>query len=367
MVDAKDISWAEYKSWEGPIWLGKNTPFKLSPAPTEEEKILAVITATESNSYSAFNGYDRCGWSVGLLQFCEASFYLVSDLLGAVADVDEGLIRSVHDYARTVNTFFAPNLRRRYRFHYRDARGEVDRLQEQQQLFYLTGDGTKGSWTNAGREYAKGWAAAISTVWESEEAQWVQLQYVVDRLRSFALPQAKLVIDGAPGTAIGRAFIAAYLSFAVNNPTLANKHLQLAMATTRAPVWSLAWLVAVLKEMTFGPNITIYPHRYRAIRGPLERLYGIDLPDMDAELLRWQDTHGIEWLPDAVELQMGLLALGFDLGPKGADGVIGPKTKDAILTFERLNGVPNPDGMPDLVMVQHLEQALEARGREELA
>jgi hypothetical protein len=52
--------------------------------------------------------------------------------------------------------------------------------------------------------------------------------------------------------------------------------------------------------------------------------------------------------PDVIrtskEVQQGLIALGYYLGPEGADGYIGPRTRDAIVAFQKTMGLV-PDGV----------------------
>lgn len=365
MVTANEIGWGTYRQYEGPFYLGKHS-YVLPKEPTKEDMILAVITATEGGHYDAWNGYDVCGWTSGLIQWCEGrGQYSVSDMLGVVDEIDEDLIEDVDVLAVENKMVFRRNNKNRYRFHFLDSRGEVDSAEEQRQLFYLHGDGTKGAWTEEAKLYAKRWAAAISSVWEDPVAQRAQQLYTVKRLDGFMLPYAKSIFADAPDTSVARAAKAAYLSFAANNPTWANTSLQKAHTATPAlPAWSIDWFVAILKELTFGPQVAIYPHRYDAIRPVLEKLYGLNLPDFSKELAFWKGQTGFTQAFTAAQLQKVLIALGFDLGPKKADGVVGKKTREALLTFEQLNGVPaqHQDGMPDVHTWPILERVLASRG-----
>lgn len=366
MTTAEEIRWGKYKQYEGPFHQGK-CRYVLPASPTKNERLMAVMSATEGGRYDAFNGYDVCGWTSGIIQWCEMGQYSVSDMLGQVAVRTGAALSPLSDMLEERGLQFKTNARGRWRFHFKDARGEVDRKQEQQQLFYLDGDGTKGTWHEENTKNAKEWAAAISSVWENEAAQKCQLDFTVPRMQTFAFGRSKEVVQQAPDTEIGEAFVAAYISFAGNNPARANKHLGIAMDSTEAEVYSLDWLVAVLKELTFGPQIAIYPHRYNAIRPVLEHLYGIDLPDLAEELKSWQAGIGLSWVLETVELQRALISLGYDLGPAGADNKFGAKTKDAVLTFEQLHHVPDPDGYPGPLTVQLIEKELEARGLAQLA
>ena len=362
MVTHNDIGWGRYKNFEGPFYKGKHA-FVLSPNATSDEKILAVITATEGGRYDAWNGYDVCGWTSGLIQWCEGrGQYSVSDMLGAVYMSNPALLKPVLDYSLSVGVTFVQDARKRWRFSFLDIRGVVDRQEEQDQLFYMQGDGTVGSWTVKTTLYAKKWAAAISSVWESEDAQRVQKKYTVDRLRKFMLPYAKSVFDQAPATAEAMALEAAYLSFAANNPTWADKALR--SAVDMHPIaWDLNWVTAVLRSLTFNPMIAIYPHRYDAIRPVLEKLYGLNLPDFSNDLKSWSAYTGIPANVTTVNIQEALIRLGYDLGPSGADGKYGRKTKEAVLAFEHQAGIAlkAQDGMVDNHTWPALQAALAAR------
>ena len=361
MVDVKDIGWGSYKQFEGPFYSGRRS-YRPSAHPSRNERLMAVVAATEGGHYDAFNGYDVCGWTSGIIQWCELSQYSVSDMLGAAAKESLQSIQPFLSKAEQAGLSFKKNAKGRWRLHFEDERGEVDRKQEQLQLFYLDGNGTKGTWHKENRQNALEWAAAISTVWEDPKAQKAQLDFTVPRMSWFTYGRSKDVVAKAPDTELGEAFVAAYTSFAANNPVRANKHLSIAMESTQESPYSLGWLITVLKELTFGPKIAIYPHRYNAIRPVLELIYGVNLPDLAQDLEHWKGTTGIRWVLDTKELQMALLSLGYDLGPYGADGRFGPKTREAVLTFEQLHRIPSPDGYPGPDTVRLLELDLERQG-----
>ncbi len=366
MAKVEEIGWGSYRQYEGPFYRGKH-PF-VAPEPekgTLEEVTLAVVTATEGGCYDAWNGYDVCGWTSGLIQWCERGQFSVSDMLGEVARRNGMLITPLLSLAREHRMEFHPNERGRWRFHFVGEPGEVDRLEEQRQLFYKHGDGTKGSWNEETKAYAKRWAAVISSIWENQQAQRIQVGYTVPRLRGFLLPFAKSVFEQHPGTAYSNALYCAYISFAANNPTWANNALQAAIKSTSLEAWSRDWVITVLDSLTFHAKVAIYPHRYNAIRPVLEKYFSVLLPDFATELEDWSIHNGFGKTPPTTkQLQEGLIALGHDLGPAGADGKYGPKTRDAVLTFEQLHGVPyeHQDGMVDAHTWPALAKELEKRG-----
>jgi hypothetical protein len=346
MAKFEEVSWGKYREYEGPYWRGRHS-YKLPENPSENDKILAVLTATEGGRWDAYNGYDVCISTSGLIQWCERGQYSVSDMLGEAAEKNRSLIKSVDDQASASGLTFKKNARNRWRFFFEDERGEVDRREEQRQMFLLHSDGKQGTWDEESKLYAKKWASAISSVWENPEAQKVQGEFTAARLNWFALPFAKSVLAGAPDTPIGHAFKAAYISFAANNPTWANKHLEVGMKDTGHQMWTKDWLTSILQELTFGPKITIYPHRYDKIRPVLEKLYGLDLIDFSRELKTWKDEMGggDDFLTD-LEIQEFLIELGFDLGPSGADGKFGKKSRQALISFQQIHGL-EATGYPD--------------------
>lgn len=365
MVAVSEIGWGSYRQYSGPFYRG-NLPYVLPASPTVEAMQMAVITATEGGHFDAWNGYDVCGWTSGIIQWCERGQFSVSDMLGAVAAVDRALLKPVDDLADDFGIKFLANDKGRYRF-FLEHSGEVDTLQEQQQLFYITGDGTTGSWNSKNTLYAKQWAAAISSVWENPTARDIQTSFTATRLRGFLLPYARSIFSARPSSDLAAGVYAAYLSFAANNPTWANNALEAAIhANSQMTAWSPTWTIAVLKELTFGPKVAIYPHRYEAIRPVLERLYGLQLPDFSAELQQWSAATGIPAGITTARIQRALLLLGFDLGPAKDDGKYGKKTTEAVLTMEQQSGGLVPlnkiDGVVDQWTYPALIAALQAKG-----
>lgn len=349
MVTVNEVSWGEYKEWEGPYYRGR-VGYVPPPVATDASRYLGVITATEGGHYDAVNMYDRMILSVGLIQWAEAGQYSVSDMLGKVAERGAGLLDPLVAVMTKARAVFKQNARGKWRFFVNG--DEVDTIEEQQKLF-LGCDGTHGSWGPDNRVAAKEWAAAVASVFQQPEAQRAQEEFTVPRLRGFATKAAEAELWG-PGTPTENtgwagALRAAYLSFATNLPAMASQ--QLLWALKGLPDrWSEEGVITILRQLTFGPQITIYPKRYNDIRPVLERSYGVDLPDFAKELQAWHKTLGIDprsevpGFMDVREIQTELLALGYDLGPAGVDGRQGGKTTDAIRTFQRLAGL-RPDGV----------------------
>ena len=294
MTNSSQVYWGKYQSFEGPIFMG-SIRYELPKNPDDLDKFLHVITSTEGGKYDAINMYDQCIISVGLIQWCEAKQYSVSNMLGQVADkcgVD-AVLKPLNPILLQIGATFKKNAKGQWRFHFNDERGEVNTVEKQQQLFWDC-DGKKGSWTPELRARAKLWAACTANIWENQDAQNVQLEFTKKRLVWFITPSAqKVLFDGQPSTGWVGALRGGYFSFAANLPAIADKHLKIAIKNLKSPKWSKEWCTGVLKELTFGPNIAIYPTRYNKIREVLEQTWGVELPKT-AELLR-------QWTEPAVD------------------------------------------------------------------
>lgn len=348
MVTPSDIGWGGYREFEGTVYYGRGTILKPFVNPTENQKYVQVMTQTEGASYTAVNGYDSCIVSVGLFQWCER-VYATSSLLGKIAEKDPHLLLPLQLALKASNASFSKNAKGNWRFFFKDARGEVDNLKEQQQLFLLHSTGLKGSWDAESKEHAKLWAACLANTLAPEEASKVQVDFCADRVKNFATPSAKAVLfDGLPSEGWVGALRCGYLSFAGNLPAVASNMLDIALKTAPGPKWSPDWCIHILKQLTFGPQIAIFPTRYNAIRPSLEALYGVNLPDFAPELQKWQAdmTQGLPPAAkdeptffDTKEIQAFLIGIGYDLGPAGADGKMGKKSMDAIRTFQGLHGL----------------------------
>jgi hypothetical protein len=345
MITPSQVGWGSYKQYSGAFVRG-SAPFTLSQNPTEDDRTMAVITAAEGGHFDSINAYDRCILTAGIIQFCEAGQFSVSDLLGAVADKNRSLLDLLKPALAQAKARFDRNEKLRYRFFFDDARGEVDTTQEQHQLFQLHSDGT--SWDDESKQYVKVWAASVANVLAQPEAAGPQISFTAKRLMNFVSQSARACLwDGTPNTGWVAATRAAYTSFAVNSPATASQQLQTALGSATAPKWSPGWCVPVLKQLTFGSGISIYPRRYDVMRPVMEKLYSIDLPDFANDLQGWHETHGIDpakpvpTFMDTKEIQGELILEGYDLGPAKADGNYGGKTKEAVRTFQGLHGLPS--------------------------
>jgi hypothetical protein len=352
MTKPEDISWGRYKSWTGPFFRGTKR-FELPPNPSDAHKMVAVTTSSEGGSPDAINGYDRCIVSTSYLQNCEAYFayFLTSQLLGKIAEHNPTLLDPLSDALNESKAVFTQTSRGRWRFIFHDNRGEVDTVAEQRNLFCLNSDGH--TWDDASKAHGKLWAAGLANTLVQAETDPVQVEFAARRIRAYALPSAsKVLFDDEPSEGWVGALRAGYLSYAVNIPTMAAKCLETALLDAPEGKWSADWCIHIFKVLTFASKVAIWPHRYDAIRPIIEKLYGVDMPDFADELADWQEQmdEGLErdgFDPSFYQLdevQQVLIDMGYDLGPWGADGKMGAKTKDAIMTFQGLNGL-DPDGV----------------------
>jgi hypothetical protein len=289
MITPNQIGWGKYKTREGPMF-GGSRKLVLSENPSDNEKYIAVLTATEGG-YNAINMYDSCIISVGLIQVCEA-FFMVSNMLGDVAEKlgTDAVLVPLKPALDAAGATFRKNPAGKWRFAFNDDRGEVTAGAMQRDLF-LSCSGNIGDWTPASRSYAKLWAASVANVFDTEEACAAQLEFLAKRIRTYVLPDAaKIIFDGENDDGWRGALRAGFVSFSANRPSTAQTQLKSFVANTTEEKWSPNWCIGILKSLTFGPSIDIYPVRYNQIAPLLKKLWGVDLPLTSDELKNWVPT-----------------------------------------------------------------------------
>lgn len=289
-ITPEQVGWSAYAGYCGPFFHGRHG-YALPVDADEDDRRLAVITACEGGHYDSLNMYDRGISSLGLIQWIEAGQYSVSAMLGNVIEKcgHASVMVPLKPALDASDASFKKNAHGKWRFFFNDDRGEVDSLEKTRALF-LSCSGLQGSWTPESTAHAKLWASCLVNVWDNEGARRAQDAYTKPRLLWFVLSDAKATLfDGNPDESWCGALRAAYLSFAINNPTIANKQLKLAVSTLKSPKWSAGWCTGVIKQLTFGPDIAIYRHRYDAFRPVVERLWGVSLPKSSADLEAWQE------------------------------------------------------------------------------
>jgi hypothetical protein len=369
-MNLSDIRWGSYKNFEGPWTLGE-VPYELPITPTDEDKVMAVITATEGGKYDVVNMYDVCLWTCSFIQWCNrAPQHSVDDLLTHI------LLEKGASYCEPL---FSLASTRGYIFRVIDGKGRFYRQQNnvqvatpelQQDLYFGGSTGYKGQWHETDKSWAKLWClASAQTFGGTEQAREAAVTFTAPKVvKFFAYGAGRTLLEEMPPSSVGHAWRALYLSFAANNPAKAASAVKNAQSYLGLEPWTEVWLINQAHHLTFDSGISIYPHRYNKIRPVIENLWGVDLPDVSEELRKWQPGFSERWF-DPAEVQRALKALGYDLGPRGIDGDFGRKSKAALQEFERDAGVPPEcqDGMPDRFTLPELEKALEAKGLKELS
>jgi hypothetical protein len=370
MITADKVAWGSYQQYEGPWFRGVYSLPPMSPSASFEEKVLAVITATEGGHFDAINMYDRMICSVGLIQWGDAAQFSVCNMLGEVERASQGSLEALHAYVAQRGYGFCRTPKGFWRFSRPDG-SPVDDVPAQHELYLHGGSGLKGQWTDEQKTWAKGLVVAMQSVWDSPRARDAQLRYTATRVKGFVMPSAyqRLFLNQESARAdknVVEATQAAFLSFAANLPAVAAKHLE--QLVTSETIWTVEWLDAMVRELTFGPKIAIYPHRYNAIRPVIEQLWGVDLPDTSNDLFAWHGKMGIDpAAPEEVRLdtpksvQQALVSLGADLGPSGCDGKWGAKSKAALVAFQQAHGL-KPDGAIGPLTLAALRAALARLG-----
>lgn len=290
LITTKDIKWGSYREHEGPFFRGVHK-YKLPSRPDIPDKFIATIAATEGSAFDAINMYDSMIISNGIIQWAEAGQFSVSDMLGAVATkVGVDYVLTVLEPAlKLSNATFKKSDTGKWRFFVNGS--IVDTVTKQRSLF-LGCSGRIGSWSESTKLYAKVWAACVANIWDLQEAREVQIEYTKKRLMGFVTTKAKEILfsDVAQNLSVGwtGAVRAAYLSFAANLPAVAALQLEKVVNTTIHPKWSENWCISVIKSLTFGPGIAIYPTRYDKIRPVIEEQFGVELPKTSSDLRAWE-------------------------------------------------------------------------------
>lgn len=328
----QDFTWGKYGGYAGWMFRGTAGALDANASSSSGLKVMAVITATEGGRADAFNGYDRAVYSLGYIQLAGAT-HAASALLSDIVKVCPGESKELLDLlaSRGVQLSAGKLLH--------DGR-PLDSSNMAQLLYGC--DGRDGSWTDASKAQAKQTASAMCNLLALPTPVEVQRKHVLNKLLTFVMPDVRpQIYPSGLTTSSGwvGAVQAAFLSFSANLPLVAANQYKAALPEMgQALPATKEQAIPLLRALTFGPKIAIYPARYNAIRPVIERLYGVDMPDFAEDLASWSEHIPYTDSPPTVkEIQDKLIELGYNLGVNGADGVLSPATVKAVRAFQTMN------------------------------
>jgi hypothetical protein len=350
ILDPSKVSWGSYSSWEGPVYWGA---IKLAPATKDDDfkmKLMSVLGATEGGHYDAVNMYDRCILTVGIVQWCEAAPQCsVSDMLTLCADANNEKLDAYLDHIAEGLAIV------------KDGKGvgrlvlngqRIDNTAAQRGLFLGGSTGLKGQWTAPQIASAKKVCAVMASLWQEPEFQVAQLSFTVPKLievygRSFGSGPRHMFDEGFSTEGFAGAMRAIYISYSANLPAVAASLFNRTFPNGLTGNDEVD-CINMSKAMALNSGVGIWPRRYEMIRPTVEALFGVDLPDHTSDLSAWKahyEPGALAAFPDTASIQKALIKLGYDLGPRGADGVFGQKSRAALMAFQKSKGL-TVDGVP---------------------
>ncbi len=322
------IGWGSYLEWSGPYYPG-SVPVQLptNREPSFLEKVLQVVMATETcGRFDPINMYDRCVVTATPIQFGESCYggRPISRMITMIRATDAAWVDTLLGEARLRVSSQAPII------------VTLDSDTPSIQQTFLACSGKTGVWNDSTKSYAKRVAAVLATLFGDPRSFKAVGEYTYPRLLDFAFGDAKKILfpSGFRDGGWEGALRAIYLSFAANLPAVAAKRID---RNTLAKDPKTA-CIELARRLTFEPGIAIYPGRYDKVRPVVEKLFGVDLPDFASELRVWKEGQPhLDAFPTIKSWQTALVALGYDLGPAGADGKYGAKTRAALEEFQLAN------------------------------
>lgn len=343
MTSVKQINWGSYSVFEGPYYFGKKKIQLPSPHDFSDEAMY-VMSQTEGGVESV-GMYDMGICSIGTIQWIDAaSQHSVVSLIGYVMEN--------HSNPATVTAALKPALDASnavlvktpagaWRWRFDDGR-IVTTQAMQRELYFKGSSGKIGEWSVEQKAHARVWAAALSSVFDDDEAVSLQARYTKPRMMGFVTTYAKNILFAdtsiESSEPISLALKNAYVSYAGNNPLRATNSLKAALAATSESKWSRGWIADVLKSLVYASGVKIYPERYNKIRPVLDALYGVTLPtliELQNRVIYRNASGGVFKSID--DVQAVLEKLGYD--PGKIDGVFGSLTREALKKFQVDNGL----------------------------
>jgi hypothetical protein len=208
------------------------------------------------------------------------------------------------DALKSSNAEFIKDPKFGWRFKFLDEKGLVTTVNLQREL-YLKGTGLKGTWTPETKDHVKTWAAGIANIWHDPRTREIQFKFIKDLLPNYTTPTVKkeLFDPNLKGIWVEVAQ-AAYTSFAANLPAEAAKQFMKHKAETKYELWTREWVLAMIRQLTFGPKITIYPQRYAAIRPTIEKYWGVELPKTPKDLQEFDKPVPEQSSPEVPQIQI---------------------------------------------------------------
>jgi len=355
MIRPEQIKWGSYRQYEGPYFWGTHK-YKIPTTPDDADRVAYVIATTEGGTYDAVNMYDKMILSVGLFQYAEMHQALVTRMLWNTAKANFDLMEPFEHLMPDAYEFSPDGFSK----FYDDCRCNPV---HQRSVFLGGASGLKGQWNPEQRYTAKSWAAACVNFLRQPGVKDRETEIARHRAMTWFMTNyaRKILIDRKPlsNEPMHRAVFAIYQSYAANNPSIAATQLKRTMTECSSTPWSEKWCLKFIHNLVFGSGITIYPDRYNKIRPVVEHLYQVDLPDLARDIARHSAQFGRD--VTTVQVQSILIYLGYDLGQAGSDGVFGPKTSEALLAFQKDQGLEqtayvDADTVTALLEEQKLQQ-----------
>jgi hypothetical protein len=286
------IGWGKYNEYEGPFYFGK-FKFQLPEKNTLDDKLLAIISATEGN-FDSINMYDKCIISVGIIQWCEANYFGVSQMLSEFCkkhgrnELDLAFVK-IYEHLG-YNCWAADKIGD---FNFIDKSGNKINTIEKQQQFFLGCDGKIGSWNENAKKLASIWIESFIILLSNQKMVDFQKGYTTRRAKTLFLNKdvAKVLFPNdlkpieTSNEYINAAYLA-YMSYSANNPKKARNNFLEAHKKHLESFGTKIWLLEILKSMTFTDKIKIYRDRYDKIVDILNRIYKVDLPKSHTNLLK---------------------------------------------------------------------------------
>ncbi len=355
MVDVNQIKWGGYKNWEGPYFIG-SIKFKVSNDPDFLEKCVAVVTSTEGGALDAYNGYDSCISSIGLIQWCERLF-LSSRMLGSCVSYDISNFDIINSYLASlpVPAELKKNSANKWRYHIKS--GEVSSEMKLREMFFGGVTGVKGTWDKDHINFAKEVAAKLSSMWENNQMVKGQIEFAKKNVTNYMTVNTQRCMTSLSDNGYDGALRAMVASYSANNPDNAEKCLMRAMGTDKIIIDSEKMYEKIAREMAINSGIGIWPERYKKISIVIDSLFGVKTPTL--EYLRGS-IKALDKIDTVKELQEFLIKEGYDIGPAGADGIMGHKTKSALSDFQSQMGL-SPDGIPGPKTYAKINEIQESR------